>query len=256
MTDTGPPEHLVTASGRRVAYRLSEGSAPGVVFCPGLKSDMEGTKALALEQWCRARGQACLRFDYSGHGSSDGRFEDGTIGAWKDDALAVLDACSEGPQVVVGSSMGGWIALLIARERPERVAGLVLVAPAPDFTRRMWDEELDAAARASLHERGYVELPSEYGDEPYRISRALIEDGARQQVLGGPPVRLGCGVRILHGMRDSAVPWRQSLDLAAQLDSPDVVLTFSKQGDHRLSTPADIERLCRAVGDLSPARDQ
>ena len=149
MTDTCPPEHLVTASGRRVAYRLSEGSAPGVVFCPGLKSDMEGTKALALEQWCRARGQACLRFDYSGHGSSDGRFEDGTIGAWKDDALAVLDACSEGPQVVVGSSMGGWIALLIARERPERVAGLVLVAPAPDFTRRMWDEELDAAARAS-----------------------------------------------------------------------------------------------------------
>jgi pimeloyl-ACP methyl ester carboxylesterase len=234
--------------GYRLAYARRAGGAPGVMFCGGLRSDMTGSKALALEAWCTQAGRACVRFDYMGHGTSGGRFEDATLTTWYADALAVLDTLTDGAQVLVGSSMGGWIALLLARARPERIAGLVLIAPAPDFTRALV-EALDPDARAALARTGRIERPSAYGPEPYVFTRALLEDGERYCLLDAP-LRLRCPVHVVHGTADPDVPWERSLRLLERLEAPEVLITLVKDGDHRLSTPADLERLQRAVAAL------
>lgn len=233
----------------RLAYDAIGGQSPGVLFCGGFMSDMSGSKASALAAHCAAHDRAFVRFDYSGHGASDGRFIDGSIGRWRDDALAALDELTAGPQVIVGSSMGGWIALLLALARPERVQGLVLLAPAPDFTHAIWEDELTAAERDRLLRDGYVERPSEYSTEPYLITRRLIEDG-RHHLLLGQPIDIDCPVRILHGMRDSDVAWQRSITLMERLQGDDVCLTLLKSGDHRLSNADDLSRLCAVVEHL------
>ncbi len=241
---------LELPGGQRLAYCRRAGRGPGVVFLGGFMSDMTGTKALALDARCREQGRAFVRFDYRGHGASSGAFSDGTIGRWTDDALAALDRLTEGPQVLVGSSMGGWIMLLVALARPERVAGLVGVAAAPDFTEDLMWARWDAVKRARLMGDERIEEPSAYGEAPYVITRALIEDGRRRLVLGAPiPIR--CPVRLLHGMADPDVPWRTALRLAERLQSTDVVVTLVKDGDHRLSRDEDLRRLIQAVESIA-----
>jgi len=213
-------------------------------------SDMSGTKATALDAFCKGRGQAFARFDYLGHGESSGRFEDGTIGRWTDDALAVIDAVCDGPLVIVGSSMGGWIMLLAALARRDRVRGLVGVAAAPDFTRRMLESELDADQLAALARDGRTEIASDYDERPYVITRALIDDGEKRSLLDRP-ITLDCPVRLLHGLRDEAVPWRTSLAIMERLTAADVSLILVKDGDHRLSEPPDLDRLRAAVAEVS-----
>lgn len=248
------PSILTRPDGTAIAYHHLPGKnkpdkMPGVIFCGGFMSDMEGGKALAMEAHCRATGQSFTRFDYRGHGSSSGDFADGTIGLWKEDALAVLDEVTSGPQIVVGSSMGGWIMLLMAAARPARIHALVGIAPAPDFVLRMW-AEFPTDVQAEIMREGRFARPSEYGDEPYIITRNLIEDGRANLVLD-KPLALHCPVRILHGMQDPDVPWRLSLDLVDKLQSGDVEVTFIKNGDHRLSEPADLARLLKTVDGLS-----
>lgn len=232
----------------RLAWARLPGSGPGVVFFPGYRSDMAGTKALALREACAARGRAFLHFDYSGHGKSAGRFEEGTIGAWAEDALRVFDALTEGPQVLVGSSMGGWIATLLAVRRADRVAALVGLAPAPDFTEALMWPAFDAAQRAVLMRDGVIHLPSQYG-EPTPVTHALIEDGRRNLLLGRP-IPLHCPVRILQGMADPDVPWRHALRLVEALESSDVRLHLIKDGDHRLSRPEDLRLLVETLDQL------
>jgi pimeloyl-ACP methyl ester carboxylesterase len=212
-------------------------------------SDMTGTKALALEAACQASGRSYTRFDYRGHGQSDADFEDGTIGLWAGDALAVLDRVTEGQQVIVGSSMGGWIMLLLARARPDRIAGLVGIAPAPDFVLRMWDDFSDEI-KATLKRDGVYRAPSEYSEDPYAITMNLIDEGRNHLVLQETLV-VDYPVRILHGMADPDVPWRQSLEIVERLQGDDIVVTFSKSGDHRLSEPGDIARLIDTVESLA-----
>ncbi len=233
------PDFLSTADGRRIAVQHTGGRSPGIVFLGGFRSDMTGTKALALEAWARAEGRAFLRFDYSGHGASGGAFGDGCIGDWADDARAVM-AAADGPQVLVGSSMGGWISLLIARETPGRVAGLVTIAAAPDFTDAL-RAGLTAAEQAALATTGRVERPSGYADTPYVFTRRLIEDGARQSVLTAP-LALPMPVRMLQGEADAEVPVATALRLFRHATGPDVRLTLVKGADHRFST-ADCLRL-------------
>lgn len=229
-------EYLTTPEGRRIAYDRTEGQAPGVVFLGGFKSDKEGTKALALEAWARARGQAFLRFDYSGHGASSGDFLDGAIGDWFADARAAILTLTEGPQVLVGSSMGGWISLLMARAHPEKVAGLVTIAAAPDFTEDSMWAGFDATQRRALAERGLVELPSDYSEGPYVITRRLIEDGRNHLVLR-EPLTLPFPVRFLQGTADRDVPVAVALRLMDHAEGPDIRLTLVKGADHRFSTP-------------------
>jgi pimeloyl-ACP methyl ester carboxylesterase len=232
----------------RLAWSRLPGAGPGVVFLPGYRSDMQGSKALALRDHCAARGQAFLRLDYSGHGASAGRFEDGTIGQWAADALAVFDALTSGSQVLVGSSMGGWIALLLARQRRDRLAGLIGLAPAPDFTERLMWPALPPSQQAALMRDGIIHLPSQYG-EPTPVTRALIEDGRRQSVLV-QPLDLPCPVRILQGMADPDVPWRHALRLVEALAGGDVRLHLIKDGDHRLSRPEDLRLLAQTLDAL------
>lgn len=230
------PGFLDTPQGRRLAYHRSPGALPGVVFLGGLRSDMTGTKALHLEAWCRARGRAFLRFDYSGHGASSGRFEEGCIGDWAEDAATALDALAEGPQVLVGSSMGGWQALLAARARPARVAGVVGIAAAPDFTEDgMW-ARFSQDQRRALEAHGQIALPSEYSDEPTIITLRLIEDGRRHLLLRSP-LPLPMPVRLLQGTADVDVPQAVALRLLAHAEGPDIRLTLVKGADHRFSTP-------------------
>lgn len=229
-------DYLETPEGRRIAYDLSPGKGPGVVFLGGFRSDKEGTKALALEAWARSEGRAFLRFDYSGHGMSSGDFLDGAIGDWLEDARAAILALTEGPQVLVGSSMGGWIALLMAREHPGKVAGLVTVAAAPDFTEDgMWDEFSEDQRRALMDE-GQVALPSDYSDAPYIITRRLIEEGRGRLVLRSP-LPLPMPVRMLQGTADADVPVSVALRLLGHASGPDMRLTLVKGADHRFSTP-------------------
>jgi pimeloyl-ACP methyl ester carboxylesterase len=235
--------------GNYLAYARTPGKSPTVVFLGGFRSDMTGTKAVALEAWAEKRGQAFLRFDYLGHGQSSGRFEDGTIGRWKDDSLAAIDALTEGKLVLVGSSMGGWLSLLTAQARPERLAGLVLIAAAPDFTERMLLGGLSAEDRAALQRDGRLERPSQYSPEPSVFTWKLIEEG-RNHLLLDKPLKLPCPVRLLHGQSDPDVPWEYSLQIARHLDAPEVISTFVKGGDHRLSTAADIARLIATVEEL------
>lgn len=246
----GRVERLQRGDGNTIAYATTPGRAPTVVFLGGFRSDMTGTKAVALEAWAETRGQAFLRFDYLGHGQSSGRFEDGTIGRWLDDSLAAIDRLTTGKLVLVGSSMGGWLSLLAARARPERLAGLVLIAAAPDFTERMLLKGLSPEDRATLQRDGRLERPSQYSPEPSVFTWKLIEEG-RNHLLLDKPLSLPCPVRLLHGQNDPDVPWEYSLQLAEHLDAPEVVTTFIKGGDHRLSTPADIARLIATVSELA-----
>ena len=241
---------LATRDGETLAYHHAPGREPGILFCGGFMSDMTGTKALALEAFARDRGQAFTRFDYRGHGQSSGAFRDGTIGKWKADALAILDAVTTGPVIVVGSSMGGWIALLLALARPERVAGLVGIAAAPDFTEDlMWGEFDESVRRTLTTERVYLE-PSEYSDEPYTITMDLIEDGRTHLIMRGP-IPITAPVRLLHGMRDTSVPHRLSVLLAERLETDDVQVHLVKDGDHRLSTERDLALLTGTLSELS-----
>lgn len=250
MSGKDRAEHLARPDGNFVAYAKSDGRAPTVVFLGGFRSDMTGTKAVALHDWARERGQAFLRFDYLGHGQSSGRFEDGTIGRWLDDSLAAIDQLTTGRLVLVGSSMGGWLSLLVALKRPQRLAGLVLIAAAPDFTERMLLKGLSPEDRAILEREGRLERPSQYSPEPSVFTWKLIEEGRNHLVLDKKLV-LPCPVRLLHGQSDPDVPWEYSLQIARHLEAPDVVTTFVKGGDHRLSTPADIARLIATVEELA-----
>ncbi len=233
--------------GARLAYRFAPGAGPTVVFCPGFLSDMSGSKALAVARWCAGRGQACLLFDYSGHGASSGAAADGTIEHWRDDLLALLEIVS-GPIVLVGSSMGGWLALLVAVARPERLHALLLIAPAPDFTDWGVAQKFDAVQLATLAREGRVSIPSHYG-EPYVYTRVLVESGARCRLLD-QAIAIDVPVRILHGQQDPDVPWQLSVTLAEKLRTPDVQLCFVKNGDHRLSNTTDIALLLRTLESL------
>ncbi len=234
--------------GVELAWVRTPGVEPTAVFLPGFRSDMTGSKALEVEEYCELLDRACLRFDYSGHGASDGAFESGTIGRWAEDALCVIDRLTEGPLVLIGSSMGGWIALLVALARPERVAGLIGIAAAPDFTERLIWDALTPPERQKLTNDGVMHTPSQYGD-PTPITLGLIEDGRRHLLLDGP-IPLACPVRLLHGQRDPDVPWQTALRLAERIESPDVQVTLIKDAEHRLSRPADLALLRHALGTL------
>jgi len=263
MTDTSgeaPPQFFEIGAGaaqRRIAVRQTAGGEPGVVWLGGFKSDMRGTKAQALAAWAAQERRACLRFDYSGHGESGGAFVDGTIGMWLEESLAAFERYCRGPQILVGSSMGGWIALLLARELRRRaeknpkaaLAGMVLIAPAVDFTEELMWKRFPAAIRRELEETGRWTRPSAYGPEGYVITRKLIEEGRSHLLLGGM-IETGCPIRILQGALDPDVPWQHAVELVSRLAQDDVVLTMVKDGDHRLSRPEDIERLLDAVGEF------
>ncbi|MFZ1992251.1 MAG: alpha/beta hydrolase [Alphaproteobacteria bacterium] len=238
-------QFLPLPGGERLAYRRTLGKGPNVFWLSGFKSDMSGTKASHLADWARTEARGFLAFDYFGHGASSGDFLEGTIGRWKADTLAAFDDLTEGPQVLVGSSMGGWIALLLALARPESVHGLVLVAPAPDFTEDLIFERATPEMRAAWDTAGVWHRPSAYG-QPYPITRRLIEE-ARGHLLLRAPIGVRAPVYILHGMKDADIPYRRSLMLAEKLESDRVLVEFSKSGDHRLSNSRDLERLTRAV---------
>jgi pimeloyl-ACP methyl ester carboxylesterase len=243
------PANLPRQDGATIAYHRLTGSGPGVVFLGGYRSDVTGAKALYLEDYCRRRGQAYLRFDYFGHGASSGDAALGTIGRWAEDAIAVLDSLTDGPQVLVGSSMGGWIMLLAALARPSRVHALVGVAAAPDFTEDLVWPRLDPDQQRQLRETSAVTLPSEYDPAGYTYRLSFLEDGKRHLVMRRA-VALDCPVRLLHGMSDASVPWQTSLALTERLATRDVVVTLIKDGDHRLSREADLERLGRTLDEL------
>jgi len=248
-------QRLELPKGGWLAFEQLEGRPPTVVFLPGYRSDMSGTKATFLHEVCARRGQAYVRFDYRGHGQSSGRFEDGTIGAWLEDALAILDRVVEGPCLPVGSSMGGWIALLAARARTPRIRALLLVAPAPDFTERLLWQRFDPGTRERLLREGVIHEPSDYG-EPMPFTRALVEEGRRHLLLDGPDLVFPFPVHILHGRRDADVPLALSLELAGRLDAPHVTVEIVGDGDHRLSRPEDLARLEAALARLlDEARD-
>jgi pimeloyl-ACP methyl ester carboxylesterase len=265
---------------RAIAVRARGGALPGLFWLSGYKSDMKGTKAEALARWAELQGRACVRFDYSGHGESDGVFTDGTIGRWLADSLAVFDACCRGRQILIGSSMGGWLALLMVRALKQRpplyphplalegrskkppplageggvgapasVTGMVLIAPAIDFTEELMWKRFTPAIKRELAEKGVWERPSAYSPEPYPVTRQLIEEGRNHLLLGGM-IETGCPVRILQGVEDPDVPWQHAMELASRLACDDVVLTLVKDGDHRLSRREDIERLIRAVAEF------
>ena len=235
--------------GAAIAYERIEGKNPGVVFLHGFRSDMTGGKALAVEEFCRKRGQAFVRFDDQGHGSSSGRFEDGCIGLWASDAVAVLDALTEGPQVIVGSSMGGWLMLLAALERRDRVAGLLGLAAAPDFTEELIYPELTEAQKRELLVKSQTEIEDQDGCPPTPITRGLIEDGRQHLLLQGP-IALTCPVRLIHGQQDKSVPWETALRLQDHLLSEDVEVTLVKSAGHRLSEPQDLDRMLTVLGKL------
>jgi len=242
------------SAARSIAVRARKGSAPGLFWLGGFNSDMQGTKALALDAWAAEHGRACVRFDYSGHGESGGAFIDGTIGRWLEESIAVLERFCIGPQIVIGSSMGGWMALLLARELAKRggnrasLAGLVLIAPAPDFTEQLMWNGFTPEVRSEIETNGVWLRPSQYG-EPYPITRALIEEG-RNHLLLGSAIDVGCPVRILQGAKDPDVPWQHAMTLVSHMPSDDVVLTMIQDGDHRLSRPQDIARILAAVAEF------
>jgi len=243
------PSILTRADGAAIAYHKTGGKSPGVVFLSGFMSDMTGSKALYVEEQCKAHGQAFLRFDYFGHGRSSGAFTDGTIGRWADDAIHALDELTEGPQILVGSSMGGWIMLLAALARPQRVAGLLGIAPAPDFTEDILPNELSAEQLATIERDGVINIYSEYGPDPTPYTKALIEDGRENLVLR-TKMPLNVPVRIIHGMEDPDVPWQTSLRICQMMEGDDVEIQFVKSGDHRLSEPADLDRLGRTLASM------
>lgn len=247
---------------REIAVRIRAGAKPntkpntkpGLFWMSGFKSDMQGTKAAALDAWAAANERACVRFDYSGHGESGGAFVDGTIGRWLEESVAVYRQFCDGPQVVIGSSMGGWLALLLARALQAHkdvapLAGLVLIAPAVDFTEELMWKRFTPDIKKELAETGQWRRPSAYSDDPYIITRALIEDGRNHLLLDGL-IETGCPVRVLQGVRDEDVPWQHAVELVSRFARDDVVLSLVKDGDHRLSRPEDIERLIAAVAEF------
>jgi len=245
---------LNTFGSETIAYHFRPAEASmqnraGVIWLGGFKSDMSGTKALALDEWSKSAGRGFIRFDYFGHGQSSGDFIDGTISRWRDDALAVLDQVANGPQVLVGSSMGGWLAILATQMRPEQVKGLALVAPAPDFTEDLIWSKLPPKIRQDLESCLTYEQPTEYDEEAYLITLKLIEDGRSHLVLR-ENIAIECPVRILHGMKDEDVPWTRSLDLVEKIGSEDIVATFVKAADHRLSDAESINRLLVTIDEL------
>ncbi len=250
-------EFLKVGSGsdqRAIAVVAQAGEAPGIFWLSGFKSDMRGTKAQALAAWALNSNRACVRFDYSGHGQSGGDFLDGTVTRWLEESFAVFEHFCRGPQVVVGSSMGGWLALLLARELKRRrapavLAGLVLIAPAVDFTEVLMWSKLPAKIKRELETAGVWIRPSQYESDGYPITQSLIEDGRAHLLLGGM-IETGCPVRILQGVLDPDVPWSHAVELVSRLARDDVVLTLVKDGDHRLSRPEDIERLITAVSEF------
>ncbi|MEL7461174.1 MAG: alpha/beta hydrolase [Pseudomonadota bacterium] len=242
-------EFLATPDGRRIAYDLTPGTGPGVVFLGGFKSDKEGSKALYLEEWARGRGRAFLRFDYSGHGQSSGRFEEGAIGDWAEDAASAVNMLTTGPQILVGSSMGGWIAALFAKANPGKVAGFVGIAAAPDFTEDGFFVQFSPKQKAALYNLGHVDLPSDYG-EPYRITRRLIEDGRNHLVLRAP-LPMPFPVRLLQGTGDTDVTRETALAFFDHIDSPDSRLTFVRGADHRFSSPQCLDLITATIEGLA-----
>jgi len=259
---TVPPAFIEIGEGtakRKIAVRARTGSAPGLFWLGGFNSDMQGTKALALDAWAAEHGRSCVRFDYSGHGESGGAFVEGTIGRWLEESVAVFEQFCVGPQVVIGSSMGGWMALLLARQIASRassrasLAGLVLIAPAPDFTEQLMWNSFSPAIQDEIRTKGVWLRPSQYG-EAYPITYALIEEG-RNHLLLGSAIEVGCPVRILQGAQDPDVPWQHAFALAHRLPSDDVVLTMIQDGDHRLSRPQDIARIIAAVAEVGQSEE-
>jgi len=257
------PKYLTVGTGstaRRIAVRAEGGTRPGLFWLSGFNSDMSGTKAQAVAEWAEARGRACVRFDYSGHGLSEGAFVDGTIGRWLEEALAVFEAFCRGPTIVIGSSMGAWLALLMLRALrsraeaggapPPEIAGLVLIAPAVDFTEILMWQKFPRTVKREIEEKGSWERPSAYSERPYLITRQLIEEG-RNHLLLGAMIEPGCPVHILQGVQDPDVPWGHAVELVSRIAREDVVLTLVKDGDHRLSRPEDIDRLLAAVAGFS-----
>ena len=235
---------------RRLAYDQTPGRGPGVVFLSGFNSTKDGTKALHLESWAKKAGRAFLRFDYSGHGGSSGAFEDGTIGRWTEDAAAIIEGLTEGPQIIVGSSMGGWIACLLLRLIPKRVAGLVTIAAAPDFTENRYWAGFDASTRETLLRAGAVEVESPYDQRPYTITRRLVEE-ARNHLVLSKPLTVPCPMRILHGTADAAIPYSTAQDLFDHARGPDIRMTLVKDADHRFSTPACLALIARTIEDIA-----
>ncbi|MEK1890441.1 MAG: alpha/beta hydrolase [Phyllobacterium sp.] len=249
-----PPPQFLAVNGIEIAFRQRQGGGPGIVWLGGYRSDMLGTKAEWLDQWAESNGLAFLRHDYSGHGESRGEFRDGTISLWLEQSIGVFRQFTTGPQIVVGSSMGGWIALRLVEELQKigeggRIAGLVLIAPAPDFTSELVEPQLTNDQRRQIAERGSMEEPSEYSPEPYIYTRKLLEDGRANQVLKGV-IQTDCPVHILQGMEDEDVPYRHALRLVDHLPVDDVTITLVRDGDHRLSRPQDLELLTRTVSSM------
>ena len=241
-------------SSRRIAVRIRDGTAPGLFWLGGFRSDMGGTKAVALDHWAGTQGRACIRFDYSGHGESSGDFAEGTIGRWLEDSTAVFERFATGPSVLIGSSMGGWLALLLVQALKRRqlagsIAGLVPIAPAADFTEELMWKKFSPQVQRQIETEGAWQRPSQYSEAPYPITRGLIEEGRKHLLLGGL-IETGCPVRILQGVQDPDVPWQHAVELSSRLARDDVVLTLVKDGDHRLSRPEDIERLLAAVAEF------
>ena len=242
--DRNTPTKLVGEKGSRLAFSQLDGSEPGVVFFGGLRSDMTGKKALYVEDMCRRLGRSCMRFDYTGHGRSDGHFEEGTVTRWLSDARRILSDCAKpGPKLFVGSSLGGWIALLLAMEMPERCAGIVGISAAIDFTRHVHDSIFGDAQRDEMARTGRVLVPDCHGGEPFAISRDLIDDGDRHLLLNRDVVPIGCPVRLIHARQDRDVPWDVGLKLADRLESEDVVVTVVKDGEHQLDRESDLRVL-------------
>lgn len=244
-----PPSILTREDGATIAYHRRRGRGPGVIFLGGFMSDMTGTKAVALDRFCESRGQAFLRFDYFGHGQSSGAFADATVSRWRDDALAVFDALTDGPQILVGSSLGGWIMLLLAAARPQRIKALIGIGAAPDATEDLMWAQFPPAVRQTIERDGSARIPSAYSEQGYLITRKLIDDG-RQHLIMRSAIPFDGPVRLLHGMRDDDVPWQRSLALAERLAAADVRITLVKDGDHRLSRDADLAMLMRTLAAL------
>lgn len=239
---------IPSGGGYDIAYVKTPGAGPTVVFLSGFRSDMNGTKALFLEEVCRARGQGFVRFDYGGHGQSGGAFAEGTISSWTRDALTIIDRVTDGPVILVGSSMGGWIGLLCAVKRPDRVVGFIGLAAAPDFTDWI-AARLTAAQRDELSAKGFIEEPNDYAPEPYVFTRALIDDGAGNRILDGD-IDLSIPVRLIQGMKDADVPWQTAWRIKKALKSADVGVLMVEDGDHRLSRPEDLTRIGVVLVDL------
>jgi pimeloyl-ACP methyl ester carboxylesterase len=248
------PQFLTSADGLSIAYNKLSGDQPTVMFLPGFFSHMQGTKATWLEKRCRERGQAYIRFDYRGHGESDGKFEDGTITDWLNDTLLVLDEIADKPVILVGSSMGGWIALLAALERPESIAGLVGIASSPDFTRSIWEDRMNDDQKRKMIEQGYILQPSEYQDDPVIIKHSLIKDGKNHLLLNKKSLDFNFPVCLIHGKQDTDVSWKKSLALQTLIGEGRCELIIVPDGEHRLSRQKDLELIDRCVQNVALCR--